>query len=93
MPFQAPEEAIAAIQKRGGRVERDEKAAGKPVTTVNLATTGAGDEDLKPVEGMTTLVKLTLNNCKVTDAGLEKLKGLTSLKKLYLSIPRSRMQA
>jgi hypothetical protein len=28
--------AVAAIKKRGGRVERDEKAPGKPVINVNL---------------------------------------------------------
>src|SRR5262249_47581109 len=78
------EKAVAEIQKAGGKVERDEKAEGKPVTVVNFATTQADDAALENVKGLAKLKKLTLNGTKVTDAGLEKLKGLTGLEKLYL---------
>jgi len=78
------DKAIAEIQKLGGKVDRDEKAEGKPVITVNFGTTSVDDSALVHVEGLKSLKKLTLNGTKVTDAGLEHLKGLMSLEKLYL---------
>lgn len=81
---QDADKAIAEIQKLGGKVDRDEKAEGKPVTVVNFGTTQVGDEALANLKGFTKLQKLTLNGTKITDAGLEQLKGLESLKKLYL---------
>ncbi|MBX6311825.1 MAG: hypothetical protein IRY99_02725 [Isosphaeraceae bacterium] len=71
-----------AIQKAGGKVERDEKD--KAILAVNFATSKATDADLEPLKGLNRVQKLTLNNTKITDAGLEHLKGLTSLRKLYL---------
>lgn len=79
-----PDDLVAKIQQLGGKVDRDEKAEGKPVTVVNFATTQVGDEALAEVKSIATLRKLTLNGTKVTDAGLEQLKGLTGLEKLYL---------
>jgi hypothetical protein len=79
-----PDKAIAEIMKLGGRIERDEKADGKPVITVNFATTQVDDTALDLVKGFDKLKKLTLNGTKVTDGGLEKLKDLKSLQKLYL---------
>jgi hypothetical protein len=78
------DKAVAEIQKVGGKVERDEKAEGKPVTNVNLSITQAADGDLAPLEKLPKLQRLSLNNTKVTDAGLEHLKGLANLQKLYL---------
>jgi hypothetical protein len=76
--------SVAAVQKAGGKIDRDEKGAGKPVVTVNLGTTAATDADLASLKGFDKLKKLMLNGTKVTDAGLEHLKGLTNLEKLYL---------
>jgi hypothetical protein len=75
---------IAAIQKIGGKVERDDKAPEKPVMRVNLSITKAGDANLVHVKGLDKLKVLSLNNTPITDAGLEHLKGLASLEKLYL---------
>jgi hypothetical protein len=80
----ASDQAVAAIQAAGGRVERDDKAPEKPVTVVNFATQPVEDATLACLKGLDKLQKLTLNNTKVTDAGLEQLKGLSSLQKLYL---------
>lgn len=77
------DKAALEVQKLGGRVDRDDKAPGKPVLTVNFATTPADDNALGLVSGLTKIQKLTLNGTKVTDAGLAKIKGLASLKKLY----------
>ena len=78
------EAAIAALQKIGGKIERDDKAPEKPVKTVNLGVTQADDGALGSVKGFSKLEKLTLNNTKITDAGLDAIKPLASLKKLYL---------
>lgn len=83
-PKAEPEKVIAAIQEAGGKVERDEKGPGKPVTVVNFATTPAADDALANLKGLDKLQKLTLNGTKITDAGLEHLKGLAGLQKLYL---------
>jgi len=80
----AQDRAIAAIEKLGGKVERDETAPDKPVIAVNFGTTQVGDEALANLAGLAKLQKLTLNGTKVTDAGLAQLKGLSKLQKLYL---------
>ena len=80
----AQDKAAAAIQEAGGKVDRDDKAPGKPITAVNFATLPIGDDKLDTLAGLDKAEKLTLNNTKVTDAGLDKVKGLASLKKLYL---------
>lgn len=76
--------AIAALQKVGGKVERDDKAPEKPVIVVNLGVTQADDAALEGVKGFAKIQKLTLNGTKITDAGLDHVKGLGSLQKLYL---------
>src|SRR5262245_49673205 len=59
-----PDAAIAAVQKAGGKIDREEKAPGKPVVTVNLGTTGATDADLEGLKGFDKLKKLMLNGTK-----------------------------
>jgi hypothetical protein len=83
---EAQDKALAEIQKRGGKIDRDEtvKEKDKPVIAVNYATTPADDAALEPLKDIPTLRKVTLNGTKITDAGLEKVKGLAALKKLYL---------
>ncbi len=75
---------VAAVQKAGGKVERDDKAPGKPIINVNLGVSAANDETLAALTGLKSIKRLTLNNTKVTDAGLAHLSGLASLEKLYL---------
>jgi CubicO group peptidase (beta-lactamase class C family) len=75
---------VSAIQKLGGKVERDDKGAGKPVTVINLGLTEVKDADLEPLDNLATVKKLTLNDTPITDAALDHLKGLSGLEKLYL---------
>jgi internalin A len=78
------EEAVAALQKSGAKITRDDKAEGKPVLVVNFDTSKADDAAVGPVKGLTKIEKLVLNNTNITDAGLDPVKGLATLKKLYL---------
>jgi len=88
----AEDKAVAAITKLGGRIIRDEKAAGKPVIEVNFTHAFATDAALKELAAFKQLQ--TLNLCfpspaagdliLVTDAGLKELKELRSLKSLNL---------
>jgi CubicO group peptidase (beta-lactamase class C family) len=78
------EGVVSAIQKLGGKVERDDKGAGKPVIVVNLGLTEVKDADLEPLDNLATLKRLTLNDTPITDAALDHFKGLAGLEKLYL---------
>jgi Leucine-rich repeat (LRR) protein len=76
--------AIEEVKKLGGKVERDEKEAGKPVTIVNLGLSQVTDESMSLLKTFPKVQKLTLNGTKISDAGLQPLKELASLQKLYL---------
>jgi hypothetical protein len=78
------ETAVAAIQKLGGKVERDDKDPEKPVVVVNLGITEVKDAELEHLKGLSKLRRLTLNDTPITDAGLDHIKDLASLQKLYL---------
>jgi CubicO group peptidase (beta-lactamase class C family) len=78
------EEVVSAIQKLGGKLERDEKGPGKPVIVVNLGLTEVKDAELGPLDGLASVKKLTLNDTPITDAALDHLKDLAGLEKLYL---------
>src|SRR5262245_58116797 len=78
------DKVVAGIQKKGGKVDRDDKAPGKPVIAVNFATAKIDDEALDALKGLDQVTKVSLNGTPITDAGLERLKGLESLQKLYL---------
>lgn len=83
-PEGAHDKAAAALQEIGGKVERDDKAPGKPILVIGLATQPVTDDKLACLEGLDTVKKLTLNTTKITDAALDHLKGMTGLQKLYL---------
>jgi hypothetical protein len=72
----AQERAIAAIEKRGGMVGRDEKSPGKPATLVSLSGTKITDDELALLEPLTKLQTLILTSTPITDAGLVHLEGL-----------------
>jgi hypothetical protein len=78
------DKAIEEVKKLGGKVERDEKEAGKPVTIVNLGLSQVTDESMSVIKPFPKVQKITLNGTKITDAGLQPLKDLASLQKLYL---------
>lgn len=82
--------AAAAIEKLGGKVEKDLQAPGQPVVKVSLPTCTClpNDSHLVHLESLTELRKLELkNDCKsshLTDKGLIHLRKLTKLEYLHL---------
>ena len=67
---EAEEKAIAAIMKWGGRIQRDEDVAGRPVSEVFLSSTNVTDAGLKVLATFKELWTLHLSSTRVTDAGL-----------------------
>ena len=76
--------AVKAVEKLGGKVTRDDKLPGKPVTGVSLFTTAVTDAGLKELKDLKQLTTLDLDGTKVTDAGLKELKDLKQLTSLNL---------
>ena len=82
------EQAIAAIEKLGGKVNFDEKSLNRPVVSVDLNRTKVTDEELLHLKALTKLEYLNLDGTKVTDSGLVHLKGLTNLQTLNLDFTK-----
>jgi hypothetical protein len=83
-------QAIAAIEKLGGRVKVREKTPGKPiVTSVRLERTPVTDADLVHLKALKGLSFLSLANTKVTNGGLRNLAGLKNL--TYLSLASTKV--
>lgn len=74
-------QAAAAWEKRGARVDRDARGA---VLTIDAADKQASDADLGSIASFPRLEELSLGGSRVTSAGLAKLAGLPSLKRLFL---------
>jgi hypothetical protein len=74
--------AVAAIERLGGKVERDRTSPGDPVVRVDLRMTGATDTDLAVLKHLKGLRSLYLSSNSITDAGLTHLEGLTGLRRL-----------
>lgn len=87
LPCRAGEkESAAQITKLGGKLERDEKGVGKPVTKIDLASCKElKDDDLKALQAFPQLEWLSLNDTPITDAGLAHVRGLNKLKTLGLA--------
>ncbi len=81
----AEAKAVAAVERLGGTVTRDEERPGKPVVEVHLGFSQAADADLKELAALKRLQVLALPYTPVTDAGLKELAALPSLRKLYLN--------
>jgi hypothetical protein len=75
---------IAAIEKLGGKVKRDEAKPGRPVVWVELDDTKVKDRDLIHLKEMRQLTLLSLNNTNVTDQGMIRIKELKQLRNLRL---------
>ena len=58
------------------------------VTDVQLYWTGATDDDLERIKGLTHLRGLMLQGPAMTDAGFAQLKGLTQLRTLHIACRR-----
>lgn len=78
------ERAVAAIQRLGGKVIRDEGGPGRPVAAVFLRDRGA-DTALVHLKAFPHLRKLYLRCSDVSDTGLKHLTGLTDLEALLLA--------
>ena len=67
--------AVEAITKLGGKVTRDDKLPGKPVTWVNFYGTQVTDAGLKELKDLKQLTSLYLPNTdQVTDDGVADLQ-------------------
>src|SRR5262245_39258784 len=80
-PARRRAEAVAAVEKLGGRVAEDAAALGRPVVG-DLGRCELTDADLRCLESLTDLQVLRLNHTEVTAAGLVHVAGLTELRKL-----------
>lgn len=75
------EEAIAEIEKLGGRCKLGKNGQ---VRAVTLTGPSLSDTDLACLKRLPGIEVLDLAKTRVSDAGLENLKGLTSLKRLSI---------
>jgi Leucine rich repeat len=82
------ERAVAAIEKLGGKVERDLTSPGHLVVRVDLRMTGVTDTDLASLGTLKSLQSLSLSCTGITDAGLAHLEGLANLRRLDLDVNR-----
>ena len=74
------EQAVAAIKKAKGRIERDDDGQ---VIKVFLNRTEINDKSLRPIKYLPTIEVLNITGTQVSDAGLVYIKQLTGLKHLY----------
>src|SRR5207244_2650122 len=72
------------LELKGGSVEFDQAAPGRPVVFVRLETDQATDAHVKLLAAFPKLRKLFLSGATITDAGLQHLGALTELQELYL---------
>jgi hypothetical protein len=86
-PPERDDPAVAAIEKAGGTVSRDEHAPGRPVTAVYFFET-IRDEDLDLIRGFPDLESLYVREGNISDAGLARLDGLARLTTLHLGRSR-----
>ena len=71
------EAAVAAIEKMGGKVDRNDR---NQVVSVNLINCNATDADLERIAVLTDLTTLRAASPDVKDVGLAHLKPLTNLR-------------
>jgi HEAT repeat protein len=87
----AEEKAVEAVEYMGGRVRRNDKAAGHPVIAVSFRKRNLSDDPtfsdagLKEFAALKQLRDLDLSGTNVTDAGLRDLAALKQLQKLNLA--------
>ena len=80
-------DSVDKIEKLGGAFRADPKKPNKPVIEVDLRDTRVTDADLQLLKDLPDLRVLILGGTqgtKVTDKGLEHLKGSVNLHRLHL---------
>ena len=78
----ADADPVAALEKLGARIERNEQGE---VIGVSIAFRKFTDADLVQLKGFAELQSLDLTHTQITDLGLVHLKGLTNLTSLVLA--------
>jgi internalin A len=76
--------AIAVIRRVGGKVTLDKQAPSRPVVAVDLAGREVTDDALAALKDLPSLRRLNLGFTRVTDGGIERLKGCVRLEVLLL---------
>ncbi|HEV3255744.1 MAG TPA: hypothetical protein VG013_02575 [Gemmataceae bacterium] len=82
-----PNQAVAEIERLGGKVGRD-SAAGSAVVAIDLEGAKVRDADLRHLKGFAKLQTLVLSGTGIGDEGLAHLRGLTGIKALLLGSTR-----
>jgi hypothetical protein len=77
-------EAIAAIERLGGKVKFADDRPARPVVEIALGGTAVSDADLARLACFPDLETLALFDSGVGDAGVAHLKPLANLRTLYL---------
>src|SRR6516162_7068094 len=80
----AEDKAAALVEKLGGRVQRDDKAADNPVIVVLLDDRDVTDATLKELKALRNLQTLRIAATKVTDAVIMELKEFKNLQVLVV---------
>ncbi len=79
------EEAVAALEKLRGFVDRDERAPGRPITGITIDGP-VKDEDLDVLKAFPHLVALKLYDAGgISETGLARLCALSGLEDLYVA--------
>ncbi|MFO0967592.1 MAG: hypothetical protein U0793_18690 [Gemmataceae bacterium] len=81
-------DAVKTIEKAGGKITVDEKAAKKPAVAVIMWGPGFNVDLLKELKEFKNLEKLRIGGPWITDAGLQNLKEIKTLKVLEIRSPR-----
>src|SRR5437763_5346185 len=76
--------AVAALQKLGARVGRDETRPGRPVVRVELSAEKGVDLGLKELVALERLEALSLARARLTRLDMNRLATLHQLRKLTL---------
>lgn len=84
----AEQEAIAWVERMGGKVKYDDAQPGSPVVEVALGGTSVAGAQLGRLATFTKLQTLSLFDTSVGDEGLERIAEFKTLKTLYLGRTR-----
>ena len=77
-------DAIAALERLGGKLKFADDRPGRPVIEIALGGTAASDADLARLACFPELETLSLFDSDIGDAGVANLKPLVQLQTLYL---------
>jgi hypothetical protein len=79
------QQTITAVQKQGGKIQVDAGNPDRPVVSADLHRIRSAGADLDSLATLTKLRELNLYETGVTDADLQRLRGMPALQVLTLS--------